>query len=130
MDINILSYYLFRDYPLVTQNFNNYIKEHGFIYIGMPTVYEIRSGLKFKRGIQKFNQFEIFIKQHRVLEITIESTEIASDIYASLRKKETIIGENDIYLARIAIENQLAICTNNIKHFKDTQNLDIINWTQ
>ncbi len=128
IDTNIISYYLFGDYPNVVQSFDAYIQQYAFVSIGRPTIYEILSGLKAKNASQKLKQFEAFIMQHKVLEITEKSTQISSDIYAILRNKGIIIGENDIYLAGIALENNLELCTNNSKHFRDIPNLRLVNW--
>lgn len=130
IDTNILSYYLFKKnvYPNVVQNFNLYIQKHGSIYIGRPSIYETLAGLKYKNSSQKMKDFDNFIQQHTVLEITEKSTEISSDIYAELRRKGITIDENDIYLAGIALEHDLEFCTNNTKHFKDISNLKLTNW--
>lgn len=130
IDTNIISYYLFKKekYPTVEQNFDHYLEEHSFIYVGRPTIYEIRSGLKYKNALQKLADFESFMEQQEILEITNQSTEISSDIYSELRQKGITIGDNDIYLAGIALENDLELCTNNTKHFKDIPNLKLVNW--
>lgn len=130
IDTNIISYYLFykNKYPNVAQNLNLHIQNQGLIYIGTPTLYEVRWGWKDINASKKLKDFENFVKQHHVLEVTDKSTEISSDILVELRHQGITISDNDVYLAGIALEHDLELCTNNTKDFKDIPNLKLINW--
>jgi tRNA(fMet)-specific endonuclease VapC len=58
----------------------------------------------------------------------LKSTAISADLYAKLRKAGTPVDDIDLLIAGIALANNLALATNNTKHFSRIQELDIINW--
>ncbi len=89
---------------------------------------EILGGLKAKNAEKQIIQFREFILSHTILDSTPKSIEICSDIFAELHKKGKHSGNYDVLIAGIAIENDLAIYTNNIKDFENIQDLKIVNW--
>jgi tRNA(fMet)-specific endonuclease VapC len=58
-----------------------------------------------------------------------EVINIASDIYADLRRKGKTIGDADILIAAIVIRNNGTLITNNIKHYEDVKRLGLENWS-
>ncbi len=130
VDTDILTYYLFKDYPQVKQNFEHYLSEFSFVYIGRPTVFEIESGLLTKKAYKQLTIFQEFIQKQTILEITELSAHISAKNYAYLVSVGKHSGTNDLYLAGIAQSNELAICTNNEKDYENIPNLTIINWTK
>jgi tRNA(fMet)-specific endonuclease VapC len=128
VDTDILTYYLFKDYPILKQNFEDYLNQQGFIFIGRPTIFEIESGLKAKNASTQLSKFNEFIKNHQILEITAQSAQISAEMYAHLYQIGRHSGVNDLYLAGIAQANSLVICTNNEKDYDNIPNLEIINW--
>jgi len=54
--------------------------------------------------------------------------EIASDIYADLRKNGITIDEGDILIAAIVIANNGTLVTNNTKHFGNIKQLKVVSW--
>ncbi|MDX2303178.1 MAG: type II toxin-antitoxin system VapC family toxin [Microscillaceae bacterium] len=130
VDTDILSYYLFKNYPIVKQNIEAFLLNEGFIHIGRPTIFEIESGLKAKNAISQLSQFHTFIEGQQILEITQQSAQISANIYAHLYNIGKHTGVNDLYLAGIALENDLIISTNNEKDYQFIPDLEIINWTK
>ncbi len=128
IDTDILSYYLFKEYPTLNQNFEAYIKQGGSIYVGRPTIFEIESGLKAKNAGIQFIKFQEFIKNQQILEITAQSAQLSATMYAHLHQIGRHSGVNDLYLAGIAQANSLSICTNNEKDYDSIPDLEIINW--
>lgn len=61
----------------------------------------------------------------RVLELSVEACQEASNIFYKLKKNGTIIGEFDILIAAIAKTNKEAILTYD-KHFKSIEGLEVI----
>jgi tRNA(fMet)-specific endonuclease VapC len=129
VDTDILSYYL-RNQPVVVRNFENHLQQFGFLYISRISVYEALSGLKYKDADKQITEFRNLLRNQKIVELTEESTEISSDIYAMLRKIGKLSGRADIFIAGIAIQNNLILATNNIKHYENIPNLEIINWTE
>ena len=53
---------------------------------------------------------------------------MSGDIYSRLRQDGTLIDDIDLLIAGIAIENEMALVTNNENHFKRIPGLKIENW--
>lgn len=130
VDTDILSYYLFKDYPILTKNFDNYLEKMRYINITRPTIFEVESGLRAKNAFAKLDKFQDFITKHKILELTEHSAHLSAKIYATLRQTGLHSGVNDLYIAGIALENNLVICTNNIKDYENISNIQIINWLE
>jgi tRNA(fMet)-specific endonuclease VapC len=127
LDTDILSFYFKGDHQVV-KNFTEYLEQYDSVNLSIITYFEITSGLKFKQAKKQLHQFEQFVSFNNVIHITLETTNIASDIYATIRKKGITIGLSDLIIAAIAIENDLVLVSNNVKHFEAIKNLKIVNW--
>ncbi|MDX2303720.1 MAG: type II toxin-antitoxin system VapC family toxin [Microscillaceae bacterium] len=128
LDTDIISYY-FRQHPQVLKKFEEYILEYLQVNISRISVYEIVGGLKAKQANKQLSDFLKFISENHILEVTVTSMEIASEIYASLKLAGKPISDTDIFIAGIAIEHNLVLVTNNTKHFENIEGLEIDNWT-
>lgn len=129
IDTDTLSYF-FRNQPEVVAMLDKYLEEHGFVNLSVITYYEVLNGLYFKDAKNKLTSFEEFVALNEVLPLTDEIAKKAAEIYASLRKKGVIVGHNDIMIASTAIVNDMVLITNNTKHFKDIEGLEIENWAK
>lgn len=127
LDTDILSYYFRGDNKVVGRT-NNYLNEFDVINITIITYYEIMGGLKFKDAKNQLTEFIDFIYHNNIIHITENSALISSEIYSNLRKKGCIIGTSDILIAGIAIENDLTLITNNVKHYEPIAGLKLENW--
>ncbi len=127
VDTDILSFY-FKGDDRVVARFSEYLKEFDQVNISIITYYEIIAGLKFKKAKRQLQDFEDFINDNNIINISEESAKISGDIYADLRQKGITIGPSDILIAGIAIENGLTLITNNEKHYEPIQGLTIENW--
>lgn len=63
-----------------------------------------------------------------ILTLDIRAAEIYGDIRANLAKSGTPIGPNDLFIAAIALANNLTLVTSNIAEFSRVPNLQILNW--
>jgi len=127
LDTDILSYY-FRGDLKVAEKTNEYLSTFNQINISIITYYEIIGGLKFKKAQKQLNEFEEFIINNNIIHISEKSARISGDIYAWLRSKGIIIGTSDILIAGVAIDNDLTLITNNIKHYALIPKLKMGNW--
>lgn len=50
----------------------------------------------------------------------------AAEIYRDLRKRGTMIGENDVWIAATALEAGGVLVTRNMKHFREIRGLKVI----
>lgn len=70
----------------------------------------------------------MFIAKFEILPFDLPSAEIYGDIRAGLAKAGTPIGANDLFIAAIALANNLTLVTSNIAEFSRVPNLQILNW--
>ncbi len=127
VDTDILSFY-FRGDEKVIERFSDYLEEFDQINLTIVTYYEIIAGLKFKKAERQLMDFEEFVRDNNLINISEESTKISGDIYADLRQRGITIGTSDILIAGVAIENGLTLVTNNEKHYEPIRGLIIKNW--
>lgn len=117
IDTDILSYYLKGDSEVV-RNFEKYPDYFDIIEISIITYYQIISGLQAKDAFKQLYIFEEFISENLIIPLTEESAKISAEIYANLLKSGNIIDYIDLFIAGIAIENEMTLVTNNDSHFK------------
>ena len=94
----------------------------------MITRYEILSGLKAVQSTRRIEDFNRFCAVNRVLPLTDEIVESASDVYADLRRRGELIGDADILIAATALVEGLVVVTNNERHFRRVARLQVENW--
>ncbi len=122
--------YFFRNNANVVAKLEEYLQEHGFVYLSVVTYYEVLNGLYFKDAKNQLAQFEKFIKLNQVLPLTNQIARKSAKLYAELRRKGHNIGHNDVLIAGTAIVNDLTLITNNVRHFSRIKELDIDNWAE
>jgi tRNA(fMet)-specific endonuclease VapC len=127
LDTNIISCYF---------NANNKVKEKLMeaidgdeeICTTVINIYEILKGFRWKNNKRKEKQFREFLEDVVVFSIDDDAINIASDLYAHLRKKGKTVGDADIFIAAIVIKNNGTLISNNTKHYEDIEELSLINW--
>lgn len=77
---------------------------------------------------KKETMFKNFLETVPVFTIDDDVTKLAADIYADLRKKGKITGDADILIAAIIIKNNGKFVTNNMEHFVNIGELNLVNW--
>ena len=127
LDTDILSG-LFKGNERIRARASEYIREHECLTISHIQKYEILKGLKAKKAHRQIDLFTRFCAANNVLPITDNAIEKASDIYASLQAKGSLISDADILAAGIAISNNLVLVTNNTDHFSRIIGLKLDNW--
>lgn len=127
IDTDIISYFLKGD-PVVLTHFEEYLAHFDTIEISLITYYEIMSGLLAKNASSQLNIFESFISQSLILPLTEGSVKISSEIYGFLRKAGNPLDDIDLLIAGVALENDLVLVTNNLRHFSRIPNLKTENW--
>lgn len=109
LDTDTLSLFL-RNQPKVIFAANNYLKFHKGFTFSVITHFEILRGLKVKNAQKQITKFDLICIQSRELNLTAETINRASEIYAYLCKKGTLIGDADILIAATALEQNLSLC--------------------
>ena len=128
LDTNILSLF-FRGHSNVVACFKRYLGEHDTIQFSIITYYEIVSGLKHRDAHKQLDSFLEFSAQNTVISLTQKIADIAGQLYADLRKQGQPIDDIDLLIASTALANELALVTNNRKHFDRITSLAVHDWT-
>jgi predicted nucleic acid-binding protein len=127
LDTDIISYY-FNGNRKIQEKLLEMVDNNENISITVINAYEILKGFKWKNNLKKENQFKEFLEDVFEFSIDGEVINIASDIYAKLRKNGKTISDADILIAAIVIKNKGILVTNNTMHYNDIEQLRIENW--
>ena len=122
LDTNIISYY-FGENIKIKEKILEVIDNGEDICMTVINIYEILKGFKWKNNKKKENQFKEFLEDVVVFTIDNDIINIASDLYAGLRKTGKTIGDADILIAAIVMKNDGILISNNIKHYEEIMTL-------
>ncbi len=127
LDTDIFSAYL-SDNQQVKKQVKQYLYHFDTLSISIITKYEILSGLYHKNSHNKLAKFKALLEFIEVLPLDDQAIEIASYKYAETRKSGQVVDDMDLLIASIALANNMAIATNNHKHFSKISELEIVDW--
>ncbi|MDR1231082.1 MAG: PIN domain-containing protein, partial [Spirochaetaceae bacterium] len=125
LDTNIISYYFNAD-NTVKEKLLEAIENEEEICTTVINIYEILKGFRWKNNKRKESQFKEFLEDLVVYTIDDRVINIASDLYAALRKKGKTIGDADIFIAAIVLKNNGTLISNNTKHYEDIEQLNLM----
>ncbi|HEV2481910.1 MAG TPA: type II toxin-antitoxin system VapC family toxin [Puia sp.] len=97
-------------------------------YIPIIVVGELYYGASFSSQIEKKTaDLKLITSRYQTLSLDEETTIVYGNIKTALRKKGKPIPENDIWIAAIALQNDLPLVTRD-NHFKETESLTLVAW--
>ena len=94
----------------------------------MITYFEVLSGLLMIDARAQLRKFEAFCSSNNVINISEASVTLSAKIAAHLKRKGSVLDNQDVLIAGIALEQNLVLNTNNEKHFSRIPDLLIDNW--
>ncbi len=104
----------------------------GQYIISVITVMEVVKGLHKVRQENRIQQFLTGLSAVKLLNLDVQSAELAGRIYADLERTGQPIGRADPMIAAIALQNSLTLVTGNLSHYQRIQvlgyNLKLDNW--
>jgi tRNA(fMet)-specific endonuclease VapC len=127
LDSDILSYY-FSGNIKVRDKITEVLKNKEQIALTVINVYETLKGFRWRNNVKKEKMFNGFLETVPVFTIDDDVILLAADIYADLRKNGKTVGDADILIASIVINNNGKFISNNTKHYEDIKGLNLINW--
>ena len=128
LDTDIVSALLKGD-KRVKHKFQNAILNGENIHISAISYYEIMRGLLDAKATNKISKFGKFCKKFGIIMLdTISIFNRAANIYVNLKQRGKLIGDADILIASSAIEHNLIVVTNNVRHFNIIEKASIENW--
>lgn len=98
------------------------------VYLPIIVVGELYYGASFSTQVEKnLSDLKKLASRYPVLTLDEETTSIYGTIKSNLRKKGKPIPENDIWIAAIAIQNDVTLVTRDA-HFKEIEEVSILAW--
>lgn len=123
LDTNIVSAWLKGEGPIADK-----IDAAESVFLPIIVIGELYYGAGFSSQVAKNTQdIRKITERYPLLSIDEDTTIIYGSIKTGLRKKGTPIPENDIWIAAIAIQNDLTLTTRD-KHFNEIEGLSLIAW--
>jgi predicted nucleic acid-binding protein len=127
LDANIISYFLRKDTDIIEKI--SALRQRGDkIVIPAIVYYEIRRGLLSTNASAKTAVFEQFCRIFDLETIAKETLDTAAALYASLKTQGLLIEDADLLIAACCIRNEYILVTNNTRHFKYIEALQLENW--
>ena len=123
LDTNIVSAWL-KGEVVIADN----IDSAESVFIPISVVGELYYGASFSTQVEK-NTADIknITSRYPILSLDEETTTVYGTIKANLRKKGKPIPENDIWIAAIAIQNDLILVTRD-SHFNEIEEISLSAW--
>ena len=126
LDTNIVIYVIKRRPLAALEHFNHHA---GHLCISAITYAELLHGVeKSTRSEHNLSQVEDFVSRLDVLDYDAKAASHYGDIRASLERKGTPIGVNDIHIAAHARSQGLVLVSNNMREFDRVEGLRLENW--
>jgi tRNA(fMet)-specific endonuclease VapC len=127
LDTDTVSYYLKGD-ERVERKLKKSLQLNQALFISTITIYEIRSGLYHHDARKQLSVFNDFVSKIEIINIDLSSIDTSAIIYSHLRKSGTPIGDIDLLIAGIAIENDFRLISNNLAEFQRIKELKVESW--
>ena len=129
LDTDLLSY-LMRGHPEVTARARTYLTEYGRLSFSLITRYEILRGLHAKNATAQMRRFVALCDRSEVMGLSETIIDRAAALYGDLRRRGLQIGDADLLIAATALEHDLALGTNNERHYGVINGLALVNWSR
>ena len=93
------------------------------VVISSVSVFEIRAGIT---GKKRTKQIEELLSIVPVMDFDRNQAEKAAEIFTLLKKKGSLVGNQDIFLAAAAICAGIPVLTRNVAHFERIRDVEVI----
>ena len=129
LDSNIVSYFLKKDIVIVARMRLENSKGNQFV---IPTMvyFEINNWLLRNNSKNKMATFEKMYFAQGIGVIDKIVLDIASTVKIRMQKQGLGIEDDDLFIAAYCLKHNLPLVTNNVDHFKNVENLTILNWVE
>ena len=98
------------------------------VKIPVVAYYEAKRGLLATGATTKLDRFLNFAQKLGIVNTTIGTYDVASQIYADLRKEGKLIEDADIFIGAASLENGAILVTNNPSHLSRIKNIQLEVW--
>jgi len=134
LDTDILSYITDERYPEVSQRAQQYYRVFRYFTVSTISIAEIVEGLARNHDHAGIDVFLRRAEGFEILPVDLDEAVIAGKIFAALKEVGQKIGEQDPFIAAVAIANNRPLVTNNTGHFQRIVDLgfplEMENWRE
>lgn len=124
LDSNIVSYIL-NGKSAIKNRIEELLLQGNDIFIPTFVYYEIKRGLLAVGATSKLERFNNFVKTLGLINLTMQTYDMAANVYALLKKQGLLIEDADLFIGCSALENSAILITNNANHLKRISGLKI-----
>jgi tRNA(fMet)-specific endonuclease VapC len=127
LDSDIVIYWLKNKYPGINKKIKKIDEDR--IFISSITVAELYFGAYNSAKKEENKQLiDELLEKINVVHFDESAAECFGEIKYLLKSQGKIICDSDLFIAAIAISNDLILVTNNERHFDRIDKLEITNW--
>ena len=109
-----------------TEGAGTWVQAFNPVYLPVPVVGELLFGaLNSTRPKENFERVSVLIEACEVLIITERTAQVYAHLRFSLKRKGRPIPENDLWIAAICLEHNVALATSD-RHFLEVEGLSVI----
>ena len=109
--------------------FRSFLDSNAEISTSSINIHELAKGANLSNNPQEnLEKVYTLMQTMSILSFDVDSALISGKISALKEIKSKPIGQNDIFIAAVAISNNLKLVTRNKKHFENIPNLEIEEW--
>jgi len=128
LDTDTCSYIMKRSHPQVLKRLQSV--SVGDVCMSVITKAELLYGVEVSpRHAQDASSLAAFLPYVEALDLTNDTAMQYAEIRADLKKRGTMIGANDLFIAAHARARGLTLVTNNVAEFERVRGLSLENWT-
>ena len=105
------------------------LQAKNFCFITPVNIHELIKGAYLSKNVEEnFNKAYTLIQSLNFVAFDKQSVFLSGKLFVEQEKKGQISGENDIFIAAIALRYGLVLLTRNKKHFQDISGLKMEEW--
>ena len=99
------------------------------LFTSQINIYELVKGAYLSNNAKEnLEKVDLLLQTMNIAMFDQESAYLSGKISAQKEIRAKPVGQNDIFIAAVAIKNRLKLVTRNKKHFENIQNLEIEDW--
>ena len=129
LDTNVIINYLHGN-SHVQANFHNAVMNNCDIAIPKMVDYEIRRGFLIRPNPRREVAYNTFAGDCNIVDIDTNTWNYAMAVYAGHHHNRHTVGEIDILIASLCIQNNYVLVTNNAKDFQNVSGIKLVDWSQ
>ncbi|HLC57985.1 MAG TPA: type II toxin-antitoxin system VapC family toxin [Candidatus Nanoarchaeia archaeon] len=128
LDTDILVGFLRND-ALAVSKMQVFLKEKGIGFISAINIHELVRGACLSKNTEKnLEKTYALIQSLNFIPFDMEGAFLSGKLSAEQEKSGRILGQNDVFIAALALQYKLVLITRNKRHFEEINGLKVEGW--